>query len=787
MKLPLSWLKSLFPHPIKTTEIFDILTQGGIEVDAVDSFIPPFSNVVTAKVIECEKHPNADKLQLTKVFDGKDTYQVVCGAANCRKDLIVAFAKPGAVLGIEDPFEIKERQVRGVLSMGMLCSLDELGLSKEEMPGIIEFEESMELGLDLKSYLEDTVFEISTTPNLGHTLSVLGIARELSAFTKLAVLQENIPTLSHASLPTFPCEILSKECHSYQARVIEQIDPSAKTPFLMQHRLRLAGFNTKNLIVDVLNYVMFERGIPMHAFDKSKLEGNLKVESLKQASNFIALNGKNYTLPQGLLMIQSGHKLCACAGVMGSQDTATDSLSTACVIEAAFFEPSAVRRTIKAIDLRTDSANRFEKGVDEGAIIKAVDYATSLIQTLSHGKLSAVFSYQTKLEEKHITLRVAKNNRLLGTSLSAQEISNMLINLEIKTKKLTDEALVLEIPSYRNDLVIEEDIIEEVGRLYGLNNLKGHLAYKATTAIDDPLYTFEKEAKTALFSLGLQEALTCDLLSPALEEDFRIAKHANFSAVHVLHPRSSDQSTLRTSLLSSIVPCVAKNIANKETQLSFFEIDKVHAKIDHSYIEDQQIAITLTGLKDPYYFDPKPEEYDFYDLKGMVENLLHTLRVHHVTFKQSHDPVFHPYQQMAIYIDETFIGIFGQVHPDKLLKYDIKQKVFFAELSLKELMQSRKPIYPAHLPPTLPSIERDSTFTLDEDASYCLIENEILKNPPLYFEHLELLSIYPMGNKKNVTIRIRYRSKEKSLESAQIDEIHQNLMQCVAKKLQLSL
>lgn len=787
MKLPLSWLKSLFPHPLKTNEIFDILTQAGIEVDAIEPFIPPFSHVVAAKVVECEKHPNADKLQLTKVFDGKDTYQVVCGASNCRKDLIVAFAKPGAVLGIENPFEIKERPVRGVLSMGMLCSLDELGLCKEEMDGIIELDDSITLGTDLKTLLEDVVFELSTTPNLGHTLSVLGIARELAAFTKLPIKKPILTSFLDAAVPPFSCQILSKECHNYQARVIEEIDPSIATPFIMQHRLRLAGFNPKNLIVDVLNYVMFEKGIPMHAFDKTKLKGALKVDQLKQPTPFTALNGKTYPLHPGLLMIQSDDMLCACAGVIGSLDTATDPTTTSCVIEAAFFESSAVRRTIKAIDLRTDSANRFEKGVDAAAIAEACDTATDLLLHLGRGKLTGLFNYQTKLEAKSISLRVAKTNRLLGTSLSSQEIEAMLKFLEIHTTKLTDEALIVQIPTYRNDLVIEEDLIEEVGRLYGLNNLKGHVAYRATTAIDDPLYTFEKEAKTALFSLGLQETLTCDLLSPSLEEDFRIAKHAHFSPIHVLHPRSSDQSTLRTSLLSSIVPCIAKNIANKEVNLPFFEIDKVHAKIDDSYIEDQQIAITLTGLKNPYYFDPKPEAYDFYDLKGMIENLLHTLRVHHVTFKQSHDRVFHPYQQMGIYIDDLFIGIFGQVHPDKLLKYDIKQPVFFAELSLKELMQSRKSIYPAHLPPTLPSIERDSTLTLDVNTSYHLIESEILKHPPLYFEHLELIDIYPLENKKNITFRIRYRSKEKSLESGQIDEIHQNLMQSIAKKLELSL
>jgi len=786
MKLPLSWLKSLFSHPLKPSEIADILTQGGIEVDAINSFTPPFTNVVVAKVLECEKHPNADKLQVTKVFDGKDTYQVVCGASNCRKDLIVAFAKPGAVLGIENPFEIKTRAVRGVESMGMLCSLDELGLCKDEMAGIIEFDASMELGTDLRSCLEDIVFEISTTPNLGHTLSVVGIARELAAFTKHPLnpfAPMHLPNHGHNSLNV---TLETKECKAYFASSLDHIQ-GATTPFMMQHRLRLAGFNPKTLVVDVLNYVMFERGTPMHAFDQSKVGTKLEVCNLKEPISFEALNGKTYGLTPNLLTIKSNHKVCAVAGVMGSMDSATFENTQSCVIEAAYFDSSAIRRSIKALDLRTDSANRFEKGIDPSAILSSLEYAVSLIMANSQATVTGSFAFSETMAAKKITLRVEKTNRLLGTHLSSSEISLMLKHLEIKTLEMNDQKLLLETPTYRNDLVIEEDLIEEVGRLYGLNNLCGHLTYKATTLLDDPLYSFEKETKTALFSLGLQEVLTCDLLSPELESDFRIAKHANFSAIHVLHPRSSDQSTLRTSLLSSMIPVVAKNLANKEHNLSLFEIDKVHAKIDQKYVESQQLAITLCGLKNPYYFDPKPQDYDFFDLKGMVENLLHTLRVHHVEFKTTHEQAFHPYQQLGVYIDGTFIGIFGQVHPDLLLKYEIKQPVFFAELALIDLMQSRKSIYPAHLPPTQPFIERDSTLNMSQDQSYHLLVAEINKNPPLYFESYELISIYPMNDRKNITVRIRYRSHEKSLESAQIDEIHQNLMQSIAKKLELSL
>jgi phenylalanyl-tRNA synthetase beta chain len=786
MQLPLSWLKSLFPHEIDIKTIDDTLTKAGIEVDLIEPFLPPFEGVIVAKVIEASPHPDAQKLQVAKVFDGTHHYQVVCGAKNCRKDLIVAFAKPGAVLGDKDPFVIQEKALRGVNSQGMLAGADELGLTLEKESGVMELDESFPLGADLKTLLSDHILHISVTPNLGHTLSVLGIARELSAFLQKPYVQPKGTVTMASQVETLPIKIDSNQCPSYHAYRLSHVKMT-QSPFLIQHRLRLAGFNTKNLVVDILNYVMFEQGQPMHSFDANKLtEGSLHVVNLTHPESFKALNGKSYTMEKGLLAIKSGSHVAACAGVMGSEDTASTLETTSVVLESAWFTPQSARRAIKALDLRSDAAGRFEKGIDPAGLVKSLDYATSLIQYYTGCSVTGSFHHITQPKAHTIELKVDKTNRLLGTSLCGTEMSELLKRLEMQVHTSNSSVLHVTRPSYRNDINIEEDLIEEIGRLYGLDHLKGHLNYQASTLIDHPFYTFEKPLKKALFSQGLQEVLTCDLLSLKLCQDFKLDKQT-FEPISVLHPRSQDQCTLRMSLLSSFIPVIKKNLFAKENNLNLFEVGKIHAKHAGKFFETLQAGIILTGLRAPYYFNPKPQEFDFYDLKGMVENILEDLSIHGYDITITHDSTFHPYQQMSIKKDDELLCKLGQVHPELLKDYDIDQKVYYAELSVAELMKFSHLNYPIALAPSQPYIERDWTLPMAESSEYEELLEAIVSNKPKHFESVNLLDIYPHNGIKNITLRFRYRDSEKTLESSYIDHIHQNFITDVAKKLGLSL
>jgi phenylalanyl-tRNA synthetase beta chain len=786
MQIPLSWLNSFFSHPLNSKILDQALTKAGIEVDLIQPFIPPFTQVVCARVESVQPHPDASKLQVASVFDGRVHYTVVCGASNCRAGLRVAFAKIGSILGTTNPLEIKKRAVRGVESEGMLCSADELGLSQEQEPGIIELDDWFPLGSDLQQLLSDEIISISITPNLGHVLSLLGVARELSAFLKLP-LKLDAPIHHNTSLPHLPIEILSPACQSYYAFKLE-VPHQAPTPFIMQHRLRLAGFKPKNIVVDILNYVMFEQGQPMHSFDADKLQtDHLRIQLLEKQAPFEALNGKNYTLEPGTLVIQTQHQIAAVAGVIGSLNSSCSQNTKTVIIESALFNSQAVRSDIKSLDLRTEAATRFEKGIDPQGCLKALCRAVDLLSSLTGAKAVASYNYHTPFVKTGIGLRTLRVNKLLGSCLAQTEIVEMLKRLDMHCEVQTDELIQVTPPSYRHDVVIEEDLIEEVGRLYGLEHLKGHLIYQAPTILDNPLFTYQKHLKKALFSQGLQEILTCDLLSKSLALDFKLDHDNTTQPIEVLHPRSQDQSTLRLSLLSSFIPVVIKNISNKQTDLALFEVGKIHAKRSDHMIESLQAGLLLTGLSAPYYFDPNPKECDFFDLKGMVETILDDLGINDYTFKISHDKTFHPYQQLRLYHDRDFIGALGQIHPELLKQYGIDQKVFFAQLCVAELMNHKKTIYPAELPPTQPYIERDWTVSVSKDTSYQQIITVMNKLKPELVVAISLLDIYHGNNNKNITVRIRYRHKEKSLESSFIDQIQQNFMTDVAKNLDLSL
>jgi phenylalanyl-tRNA synthetase beta chain len=786
MQLPFSWLKSLFSEDLNSQIIADTLTKAGIEVDLVEPYSPPFSGVIVAKVLEVSPHPDAQKLQVAKVFDGHSHYQVVCGAPNCRKDLIVAFAKPGAVLGEENPFEIKEKPVRGVDSQGMLCSADELGLGKEVQAGIIELDDSYKLGSDFKSVLNDEIFHISITPNLGHVLSVLGMAREIKAFLNIPYHLPKINPLEK-NLSPFSVTVHSSECLAYHGYHLTHLKQTS-TPFYMQQRLRLAGFAPKNLVVDVLNYVMFELGQPMHAFDFTKLKKEeLSIHNLESSHTFTALNGKNYSLPPNTLVISSQDQIAAVAGVMGSLDTSCEEKSLSVVLESAYFSSTSIRRSIKALDLRSEAASRFEKGIDSENCLLALNRATDLICKYSGAKLSSCFSFSKTIAQKTIHLNINKTNRLLGTTLAQTEMAEILKRLEMSVSFPSAHELDVKVPSYRNDITIQEDLIEEIGRIYGLDHLKGHLSYQATVILDNPLFTFEKALKKALFSQGLQEILTCDLLSLSLAQDFKLDKSPFITPIQVLHPRSLDQCTLRLSLLSSFIPVIAKNFANKETDLQLFEVGKTHAKNQEVLCESLQAGFILTGHINPYYFDPKPRECDFFDLKGMVENFLSDVGIESVDFKTSHEPAFHPYQQLSIYHKDELIGKCGQVHPKLLASYNIDQKVFYAEFSASLLLKHQKTIYPVALAPTQPYIERDWTAMLQEMQSYEELIRVVKEHLPMHCEKVSLLDIYHQNEMKNITLRLRYRHPDKTLESSYIDQIHKKFTSDVAKKLELSL
>ncbi len=780
MRLPLSILKSFIHIDLSPEKIDETLSLLGIEVDAIHSPKPPFQGVVVAEVKKTSRHPGADKLQVAEVFDGIHTYQVVCGAPNCRTGLKVAFAKVGAVLGEEK--SIGQTSIRGVDSAGMLCSATELGLY-EDHSGIIELPEDAVLGADCLS-LWDPVFEISLTPNLGHCMSALGIARELSAALQIPLREEKKALQETGSSLKLSVETDPMACPRYTARMIEEVK-IGPSPFWLQQQLRAAGHRPINNIVDATNYMLLKYGQPMHAFDFDKIEGSLHVALSKEPQMFAGLDGKDWTVPAGTLTIADNKKTLALAGVLGGSNSSVSDTTKTILLEAAAFDPMVVRKAAKKIGIRTDSSYRFEKGVDPSAVPTFLDHAAQLIAEISGGKV-AKGKIDIKREEfapRILHCRTARVNQVLGTHLSLGEMEAIFHRLGFHTKKESAAHLRVEVPLYRNDVQEEIDLVEEVARIYGYNNIERPLPRSTLPQIPhDPVYLFESELRKRLVGLGLQEFITCDLISPKLAETIQELSHFKSSLLQTLHSKSEEYSVLRPALLPGLLDVVRHNLDQKNQNFSAFELGRIHFKQEGKPVEFPMVALILTGKEAPHHWDEKPSDVDFFDLKGMIENLFSSIRASAASFAPSKHMTFHPVRQADVYFGDLCIGCFGELHPNLLAKFDIKQRVYYAELNAEHLQAHQKPAPHMTPLPQFPSSERDWTLPLAHDSHIATIFGAIRAAEPQLLERFELIDLFRTEDKTNATLRFTYRDRSKTVSFEEVEAAHSSLITEVMKK-----
>ena len=525
------------------------------------------------KVLEATQHPNADRLRVARVTDGTAEYQVVCGAANCRAGIFVAFAKIGAELTDDEgkKWKIKKSKLRDVESEGMLCSPKELHLA-EEADGILELSEGLQLGTDLSTHINDPVFDISLTPNLGHALSILGIGRELAAAYQTKA-QRPIFHLQEAGTKKMSVEVKNPElCPRYACRIMTgiKVGPS---PEWVQKRLVACGLRPINNVVDISNYVMLELGQPLHVFDLNLVKDKIVVAAGESTSSLETLDGQKREIPPQTLLIQDAEKPLAIAGIMGGLSSSASEKTVNILIEAAIFAPSSIRKSSRLLDLRSDSSYRFERGVDGGNLLYALDRAATLIQEIAGGEIHPVVDVKKQtFEPKVITCRLKRLQGMLGLRLSLNEAANLFERLEMGVKT-SDEILTVTVPTYRNDIQTEIDLVEEAARIFGYNNIPRHApVYTGSTLADNPLYRLEKEMRLLLLEQGLQDCITCDLISPELSKLTMEKGLSENSTIHVLHPRSLDQSVLRTSLLPGLLQVVKHNSNHQVETLAAFEV-----------------------------------------------------------------------------------------------------------------------------------------------------------------------------------------------------------------------
>jgi len=795
MKVPLSWLKEYIHLSQSTEEIATALTSMGLEVEGIEQRVLPFEGIVVAKIVDIQPHPNADRLRVTTVFDGKEHLQIVCGANNCQIGMKTALARIGATLPDSEgkPFKIKKTKLREIDSYGMLCAADELGLPAQGDHGIMALDPDMVEGTDLKEFYSDTILDISLTPNLGHDLSIIGIARELAAKFSLPL---HLPSSSfHEDLTqsienNATLEVRATElCKRYACRLIKgvHVGPS---PDWLKNRLEAAGQKSINNLVDIGNFVMLEIGQPLHFFDADTIERHhIVVEQATHERSFDLLDGTTCQIPAETLLISDQIKPLAIAGVMGGKSSAINNSTANIFIESACFNPTTIRKTNKHLGLHTEAAYRFERGTDPEAVIFALERATSLVEELAGGSAcKGALHYAFLLSPRKIGCRVRRLNAFLGVALSQNEIASLFRRLFMTVSIKDDDYLEVTVPSFRNDLHIEEDLFEEAARLYGYNNIP-HSNAKHVSApfIDAPLFVFEQMIRTKLLSEGLQECLTCDLISPTEARSIIERGMDEHSLIRVLHPSSIDQSVLRPSLLPGMLKVARFNQDHGTADLSLFEIGKIHFCEGGHFKEQLMSAIVLKGKATPYHHFPKIRMVDFFDLKGIIENFLTSLKTPKAAFEPSHFHSFHPFRQAKIMIESTNIGAVGQIHPETLFLLGIKEPVFFAEIDLQQVSQFSAKDWQSTPIPSFPGSERDWTITIRDSLPLGEIFAAIDCVYSPFLRDRFLLDVYQseqLGtHKKNVTLRFSYLDKEQTIEQATVDREHAKLKEQVAEKL----
>lgn len=789
MLVPLSWLQDYIPLSHSPEELAEILTLAGLEVDKVEQTLFSFSNVVVGEVLKVEPHPSADKLKVAQVSDGAETFQVVCGDPSCQAGMRTAFAKLDAYLTDDEgkTFKIKKAKLRDVESFGMLCTEKELGLS-DHHETIMQLPKDAPLGTDLREIFGDTIFEISLTPNLGHCMSMLGIARDLAAMIDSKAhrpsfqLEENSHEKTSDALSV---EIKAPEsCPRYSCRLIRNVK-IALSPLWLKKRLEAAGVRSINNIVDVTNYIMLSCGQPMHAFDYEKIGGQkISVQLTEKETTLKTLDGEKRKIPEGILMIYDQTKPIAVAGVMGGAESEVQDQTRHILLEAADFNSSVVRRGSKGLNLRSESSSRFERGIDHEGVTKALDQAAYLIQKVAGGEIAEgmidVIPKQRK--EKKIKCRIHRVNEILGTTLSYSEIESFLHRLEMDVDTTDEEIFEVTIPSYRNDIHQEIDLIEEIARIYGYNNIdKGEGRVINSPIPHTPMYLVEQKMRTLLLREGLQEFLTCDLISPKLSELCLEKGSSDLKAIEVLHPSSVDQSILRTSLLPGLLQAVKHNFDRQTHDISAFEIGRVHFKLEEHFHERTSAALVMTGKRNPHYFEGKGAHVDFFDLKGILENVIVGFGIPMPTFSPSHLKSFHPGKQAALHVGSIRIGVCGEIHPERLETLDIDKPVLFAQLDLHDLFELQGGFTQMAPLPQFPDSDRDLTLTLKKEIPMEKVMKHLREFKSKLLKDFFLLDLYESdkigADFKNITLRFTYRDDEKTVEQAQVEKEHERLVE----------
>ncbi|MBC2714200.1 MAG: phenylalanine--tRNA ligase subunit beta [Desulfobacteraceae bacterium] len=802
MKISINWLKQYVPINIPPTELADKLTMAGLEVEGITEKFQYLDSVVVGKIIEVHPHPNADKLSLCKVSIGEQTITVVCGAPNAKAGMKIPCALPGAVLS--GGLAVKKNTIRGESSEGMLCSESdlELGLDKS---GLMVLSEELTEGVSINTALNlsDTAFEIGLTPNRPDCLSFIGIAREVATMVNqpIKLPEINLPQTSGRIDDFTSVTIENPElCPRYAARLITDITV-APSPFWLQDRLLSIGLKPVNNIVDITNFVMMELGQPLHAFDFDRLaENRIVVRTARDKEVFTTLDDKERRLTENTLMICDGERPVAVAGVMGGVNSEIEENTTRVLLESAYFNPISIRKTAKHLTLNSDASHRFERGVDPEGTVVALNRAAQLIAEIGNGNLigGVIDEHPSPPFAKSISLSVTKTNKHLGTDLNQPEIAAYLKSVEFNVKITDEDTLAVLPPTFRVDVSRPEDLMEEVARLWGYNNIKTTFPkISGVTNLPNQSIEIKNQIIDMMAGYGFSESISYSFIGKDACDRLRLPENdERRRMLDILNPISEDMAVMRTSLIPGLLETMHRNLSHQIKNLKIFELGKIFISNGQAQqpTETEMLAGLWTGTRFNMTWHSKPVSCDFYDLKGVLEDFFHYFGMDRVSFSKMGDELC-SYTKAGhtaqILLDGNPFGLIGEIDATVLNNFNIKQPAFIFELNINTFI-SNLPETKMFVPiPKFPFTDRDITLIVDNHVQAGDIIEKVKFFEEKLMEDICVLDVYsgkpiPAG-KKSISLRIIYRSFTETLSDQHVNLVHQQLTDRIIQKFNATL
>lgn len=782
MKFSEKWLRTFIDPPLASAALADVLMMCGLDVEAVEPAAPPLAGVIAAEVVEIAKHPSADRLQVCKVNTGSEIITVVCGAPNVAVGMRVALATVGAKLpGVE----IKQAKVRGVESSGMLCSAKELGIA-DDSSGLMALPAGVQPGSDIRVALEldDTLITIKPTPNRGDCLSMLGVAREVAAMTGCAM--KPLPPVAVAEQLGDRIDIAleaGEACPRYTARILRGVNATAKSPRWLVQRLERSGLRSISAVVDVTNYVMLELGQPLHAFDFAKIEGGIRVRQAQDGEALTVLNGEQLKLDRSYLVIADQKKALALAGIMGGAGSGVTDATTDVLLESAFFAPAAIAGKARALGFGSDSAYRFERGVDFAATVQALDRAARLILEICGGQAGPVAEARNALPLRPpVRMRRARAARVLGIDLSAGDVADIFRRLGYVFSQEGDVFQVTP-PAYRFDLAIEEDLIEEVARIRGYDRIpEGRPTGSAVMLPALETRLTHRILRRRMVARDYQEIVSYSFVEQKWEADF-----CGITApVLLANPIAAQMSAMRSSLFGSLVDCLKLNLARQQERVRLFEIGCCYERADGGYGQRRMLGGIAYGGAVSEQWGASKRQVDFYDVKSDLESLL---MGRNVRFEPLQRQALHPGRSAGIVVDGVLCGVLGQLHPALQQQYDLPLEPICFEINLDlisdiELLRfkdfSRQPV-----------VRRDIAVEVAEAVSTEAMVNAMKKAAGGLVCDLAPFDVYRGkgidSDKKSVAFRVLLQDTSKTLTDAQVEAEIGQLVQALQEEFQARL